>query len=237
MGICIAAIAGWAILGPDADALLRIETACLNRAGGAPLISPCVRTDQTRGVVLLKDRKGSHHFLLLPTAQIAGIESRILVDQVKPNYFGIAWDSRSILSTGRELPISDENILLAVNSRTGRTQNQMHIHISCVKPSVRAHLDEIDAMITDAWRPVTGGLAGHHYWGRRVTETQFREQGAFRLLAFGLPQAAEDMGRFSVAMTISRHGDIILLATARDLLDFNLASAEELQEQSCSMAQ
>jgi CDP-diacylglycerol pyrophosphatase len=43
------------------------------------------------------------------------------------------------------------------------------------------------------------------------------------------------MGRYALAVAKQNDGSFILLATARNLLDFNLASAEEIQDHDCGI--
>jgi CDP-diacylglycerol pyrophosphatase len=76
---------------------------------------------------------------------------------------------------------------------------------------------------------------GHDYLGRRVTPAELEQQGAFRLLASGLPRADGRMGSFGLAMTALPDGDFLLLAPARRLLPFTLASAEEIQDHDCRL--
>lgn len=195
--------------------------------------SQCARVDRQDGFVLLKDRKGSVHYLLMPTVPIAGIESPALLDDQTPNYFELAWQQRSILSArfGRAIP--DSRIILAINSEYGRTQDWLHIHMSCVLDAVRTKIDAVDQNDVSFWKPVAGDVLAHEYWIRRMTAQELHEAGPFKLLSAGIAGAAEDMGKFSLAMTRSRSGDFILLATRRNLLNFNLGSAEELQDQDC----
>ena len=60
-------------------------------------------------------------------------------------------------------PVPDRAVSLAINSRTGRTQNHFHIHISCIRPDVRKQLDNNLANISSRWLPLPGGLRGHEY--------------------------------------------------------------------------
>ncbi len=48
----------------------------------------------------------------------------------------------------------DRAVSLAINSRTGRTQNHFHIHISCIRPDVREQLDNNLANISSRWLPL-----------------------------------------------------------------------------------
>ena len=117
-------------------------------------------------------------------------------------------------------PIDDGDISLAINSEYGRTQNQLHIHISCLLPAVKQRLAQIGPDFIEQWQPLPGGLLGHDYLGRRVTPAELEQQGAFRLLASGLPRADGRMGSFGTAMTALPDGDFLLLATERSLLPF-----------------
>jgi CDP-diacylglycerol pyrophosphatase len=225
--------AGSAVFNLHANALWQIEQTCLANAAG-PAAPPCVATDPSDGYVLLKDRKGNDHYLVLPTRRLPGIESDELLAGTLPNYFGLAWDNRKLLSGGRRTPLRDQDVLLAINSKFGRSQGQLHIHIACVKPTVGDLLDRFDSVITEAWTPFPVDLEGHDYVVRRVTLGQFKTVGPFRIVALGMPRAAMAMDRMSIAATAAKNGEIILLATARDMTDLNFASAEELQDQDCA---
>ncbi|MEZ2130805.1 MULTISPECIES: CDP-diacylglycerol diphosphatase [unclassified Sinorhizobium] len=73
--VIVAAVAagGFIYARGDRDALKKIVLDdCL---AGSHDTSQCARVDRQDGFVLLKDRKGSAHYLLMPTVPIAGIES------------------------------------------------------------------------------------------------------------------------------------------------------------------
>lgn len=224
---------GWKALFPDPNALWFIlETRCRGRQVE---MHPCVKVDRALEYVVLKDRKGDRHYLLLPTRKISGIESEEILAEDTPNYFELAWENRGFLSNDLSSPLTDDQIMLAINSQVGRTQNQLHIHISCVKHKLREMIEKGRSNILQTWQPFPGGLEGHEYWARKVTRSQFKDVGAFRLLATGMPISESGMGRFSLAM-LEVGGDIVLLATERDLFDLNLASAEELQDHECTIS-
>jgi CDP-diacylglycerol pyrophosphatase len=231
--VAASAAAAWYALRPDPDALLSImSTKCLGKPKDPNAQTPCVKVDRPNQYVVLKDRKGSRHFLLLPMMPLPGIESDALLTGDLANYFKFAWENRGLLSPVEARPVADDNVMLAVNSRSGRTQNQLHIHISCTKFGVKDALAVTQSKITASWSELPVELEGHSYWARRVSLEEFDGAGAFAILASGIPEAASDMGNFSVAMT-QIGGEDILLATRRDLLDLNLASAEELQDHDC----
>ncbi|WP_170983157.1 CDP-diacylglycerol diphosphatase, partial [Escherichia coli] len=57
--------------------------------------------------------------------------------------------------------VPDRAVSLAINSRTGRTQNHSHIHISCIRHDVREHLDNNMANNSNLVVPLLGRLRGH----------------------------------------------------------------------------
>ncbi|MBX4413082.1 CDP-diacylglycerol diphosphatase, partial [Mycobacterium tuberculosis] len=56
----------------------------------------------------------------------------------------------------------------------------------------------------------------------------------FLMLAEEVP-AREHMGRFALAMAQQSDGSLVLLATERNLLTLNRASAEEIQDHRCAI--
>ena len=114
-------------------------------------------------------------------------------------------------------------------------QNHFHIHISCLRPDVRAQLDKDAAAISSRWLPLPGGLQGHEYLARRVTEAELAQRSPFLMLAEEVPEARQHMGRFALAMAQQSDGSLVLLATERNLLTLNRASAEEIQDHRCAI--
>ena len=106
--------------------------------------APCALVDldggEPRGYAVLKDLVGATQFLLIPTERVDGIESPQIVAADAPNYFAAAWRARSFVEqrAGRVLP--RDWISLAINSAASRTQNELHIHIDCVRADVHEAL-------------------------------------------------------------------------------------------------
>ncbi|VTO15486.1 CDP-diacylglycerol pyrophosphatase [Klebsiella variicola] len=61
-------------------------------------------------------------------------------------------------------PVPDNAISLAINSRSGRTQNHFHIHISCLRPDVRAQLDKDAAASAAAGCRCRAGFRAMNTW-------------------------------------------------------------------------
>jgi CDP-diacylglycerol pyrophosphatase len=113
---------------------LLVDTAC-NKGLNVVASLQC---DAAHGEAVLKDRCGSTRYLLIPTARRTGIESPELLRDDEPDYFADAWAARDrvIAASGRSDVRADE-LALAINSRWGRSQDQLHIHIDFIRPEVR----------------------------------------------------------------------------------------------------
>ncbi|MGP3591282.1 CDP-diacylglycerol diphosphatase [Vagococcus sp. WN89Y] len=235
--VVLAAAGGWIWLkSGNPDALRqKVFGQCLPNARENRSPAPCEQVNLQGGYVLMKDRNGPLQYLLMPTYRINGTESPLLTQANTPNFFWQAWQSRDIMSETRGSAVPDSAISLAINSRTGRTQNHFHIHISCLRPDVRAQLNENAARISSQWLELPGGLRGHQYLARRVTEAELVQRSPFMMLAEEVPEAKAHMGRFGLAMVPQADGTFVLLATERNLLAFNLASAEEIQDHQCDI--
>ncbi len=197
--------------------------------------APCSQVDEQQGYVVLKDMVGPLQFLLMPTARITGIESPALLEDNTPNFFAQAWQARHYMADKYGKPIDDSNVSLAINSQYGRSQNQMHIHISCLLPQVKTQLSQEAGDIGYRWQPLPEKLIGHTYLARKVSAAELNQKGAFRLLAEGVPEASEKMGHFGLAMVSLQGGDFLLLANERNLLQLNNASTEEIQDHNCAV--
>lgn len=236
--VVIAAAAGlgyWKLTG-DPNALRKIVLEqCVPNQRQHQNPAPCAEVKPDAGYVVFKDRNGPLHYLLMPTWRINGTESPLLLEQHTANFFWLAWQSRDFMSKkyGKEIP--DSAVSLAINSRTGRTQNHFHIHISCLRPDVRAQLNASQSKISTRWLPLPGGLRGHEYLARRVTESELAQRSPFVMLAEEVPEARDHMGRYALAMVRQSDDAFVLLVTKRNLLTLNRASAEEIQDHDCKI--
>ena len=120
--------------------------------------APCAQVKTDAGYVVFKDRNGPLQYLLMPTYRINGTESPLLTEAHTPNFFWLAWQSRSFMTLKRGSEVPDSAISLTINSPTGRTQNHFHIHISCLRPDVREKLNAAQGEISTQWLPLPGGL-------------------------------------------------------------------------------
>ncbi len=195
--------------------------------------SPCERVDVAQGFVTLKDRNGPLQYLLLPTARISGIESPALLKKSTPDFLALAWQQRRLLSLRHGAALPDSAIALSVNSEFGRTQNQLHIHISCLRSDIRQQLNQLAWRLDKRWRHYP--LGDRDWLMRTLTAAELTQQSGFRRLAYEVPQAQREMGKYGLALAALPDGRLALMALKRDGLRLNRATAEELQDHRCAI--
>jgi CDP-diacylglycerol pyrophosphatase len=202
---------------------------------------PCAEVsfepDGERGYAVLKDHNGPLQYLLLPTTKITGIESPEVLAADSPNYFYHAWEARSYMEKIYRSPIAPEEISLTVNSQFGRSQNQLHIHISCTRPNVRTLVQRNLNHIGPTWSEFPGGIFGHKYLSRRITLQQLKEQNSFQFLANDFPGAKTSMYEFGLAVVAIKTPlggvDFVLLADRAETSKMDKGHVEEIQDHHC----
>jgi CDP-diacylglycerol pyrophosphatase len=206
--------------------------------------SPCALVELSDGVdkgyAILKDIDGATQFLLIPTIRTSGIESFSILDPDAPNYWDAAWRARYFVEERAQQPLPRDDISLAINSSAGRTQDQFHIHIDCVRADVKAALAAHQSGIAAVWSPFPVPLAGHMYQAMRIEAAYLGEVNPFRLLADSDPKIAADMGRHTlVVVGITFAGDkpgFVILDDHADLASGDRASGSQLQDRACAVA-
>ncbi len=189
------------------------------------------------GYAVLKDRDGASQYLLIPTDRVTGIEDPKVLKPGSETYLERAWAFRSLMFArlGRTLP--DADVSLAINSRYGRSQNQLHIHIDCVRADVRDALKRQQAAIGPRWGPLPEPLAGHAYLGMAIPAKDLARTNLFRRLARTVPAGSMGLQTLVVvgATLVSGEPGFDLLVDHADLAKGDHASGEELQDHDCAV--
>jgi CDP-diacylglycerol pyrophosphatase len=196
---------------------------------------PCLLVDLSagadKGYVVLKDIEGATQLLVMPTAKITGIESPAIIADGATNYLALAWLTTPRVEALLHRPLPRDALSLAVNPVSGRSQNQLHIHVDCLDAGVRDVLRQQAAAIGPQWSPLT--LKGHQYTAMRLAGAWLTNKNPFRVVADGVPAAAADMGQQTLAVAGATSADgtpgFILLAAHVD----GHWGAEELQDHAC----
>lgn len=229
----------------DPSALWKIVNGrCVPHEESEHTPSPCAEVNLADGVdkgfAVLKDREGIAQFLLIPTARISGIDDPAILATGATNYWEAAWQARYFVDETLHASLPRDAFALAINSAEGRSQNQLHIHIDCIRPDVRRTLAENLESVTTAWTLFPLPLAGHMYRSIRINGQTLGGTNPFRVLADHDSQIESHMGIQTLVLVGEVFPDgstgFILLDDHADLAAGNRASGEELEDHSCAVA-
>jgi CDP-diacylglycerol pyrophosphatase len=206
--------------GHDPNGLLHAMQACL----ADPAATDCTAVDRPRGFVIIKDDSPEkpEAWLIVPDHEVTGIESPAVFRPPVEDFWRYGWDAGARLLPGRAA--ADRG--LSINSEAGRSQNLLHIHISCVLPEVRDAL--AGAAIGPDWaaRPFLR-FGDDLYNVRKVAALQ---PSPFLRLA-ELPGARADMAAQSLAVIGSSDGGFYLVTDSTE--PGVVAETEALLDETC----
>ena len=189
------------------------------------------------GFAVLKDRTGQTQHLLIPTDKVTGIEDAQLQRPGSETYLAHAWAFRALdfARLGHNLP--DRDMSLAINSEYGRSQNQLHIHIDCLRPDVRDALARNQASIGPEWAPMPEPLAGRVYRAMAIAAPDLEHTNLFRRLARTVPKGTMGSETLVVAGAVLANGKpgFDVLVDRADKAKGDDASGEDLQDHDCAL--
>jgi CDP-diacylglycerol pyrophosphatase len=222
----------------ERDLLWGVVKVCVaNRelTGGA---FPCLDVDTTRGVVrgfaVIRAPLKRTHVVVTPTARIVGIEDHALQSPDAPNYFADAWEARKYVLDSVERPVSERDIGLAVNSRPGRSQDQLHIHIDCLHHRYVQLLRQHGAALSaDKWSRLTFALRGRYYWAMLINSPDLAATNIFRTAATLLRVSPGRIEDVTVVLIPRLDGGFYLLADQYTPGAMGKAHGEHLLDHAC----
>ena len=167
------------------------------------------------------------------------MQVQLILEPQATNYFARAWDERGLVQARLPYPLDRGQISVAVNSIYGRSQDQLHLHIDCLDPSVGAALKAAQIPRDESWSHVVS-LDGHAYRVRWLDADRLESTNPFKLLAQTQPGARQAMGAWTLAL-IGASGPggapgFYLLADRANPAGGDAGSAEELQDHQCQVA-
>ena len=137
------------------------------------------------GYVLVKTYQRPPHFLLVPSVQVSGIEAPVFWVPGPDNYFRAAWRERDYAAAFLGGGVPPARVGIAINSAFGRSQDQLHVHINCVRPQVLAELRH--SQLSEQWQELRLASVGQVYRARRLPGNDLPED-PFAGLAQAYPQ-------------------------------------------------
>ena len=221
---------------PGRDVLWAALKTCVLAKTVANRTFPCLDVDlgdtARPGTAVLRAPGEPTHVVVMPTATVAGLEAPILRGTRGSAYWRAALAARRFVSEPLKGRVPIAEVGLAVNSARGRSQDQLHIHLDCMKPRVLAALKAHGHGIGATWAPFPVPLAGDRYYALRVPAAQGERFNPFPALA-RLPGRRPDLRETSFAALATPAGDpdpgfIVLAYRAPS------ASAEDLMDHTCA---
>ena len=215
-----------------------VHDLCVTDMKVSHLPAPCLEVNRRGGYAALKDLKGKTQILLIPTARVTGIESPKLLAEDSPNYWQAAWQARRYFEARAGGAAPRDDIGLAINSIYGRSQNQLHIHIDCIRPDVKEALEDHADEIGGHWRLLDVDLAGERYRAMRLYGDDLSAQDPFKLLAGESDKVRESMGSQTLAaIGWDFHGrpGFILLAATGGVPTNPQGASEDLLDHDCQV--
>lgn len=217
-----------------------VRNVCVPFAELVGVTSPCEFAELDKGTderfVILTDLRKKTRVLLVPTDRISGIDDPKILASGAPNYWQYAWEARTYVEQRAAIKLTRDDIGLAINSALARTQDQLHIHIGCIRPSVRAALRRREPAIGKTWSKLDVLIAGHRYMAMRVEAEDMQDVNPFRLLAATAAKTRMPNQTLVVIGTTFTNGKngFYVLSNAADPAKHDIASGEDLLDDRCS---
>jgi CDP-diacylglycerol pyrophosphatase len=195
---------------------------------------PCLKVDLANGFAVIRAPGDKTQILVAPTARIAGIEGPAILRDQTLNLWSRAWSERNRVVESAPRPLDWNDIGMAVNSRRGRSQDQLHIHVDCVNPRLKLALASRASRLSSKWSKLDWGPWAGRY---RVKELDSAgvDQNIFKLIADEIPGAKSKMALQSIAVVgfTGSNGDrgFAVLASGDG------GRAEELLDHACSVGE
>ena len=236
LGIALAAAGCARLAAIDSNALWKIvDIRCVpaEQATGTP--GQCTAVNLDKRYAILKDILGRSQYLLIPTDQVSGIESPQVLAPHAPSYWADAWAARSYVNGAVKRTLPDNQLGLEINSQFRRTQNQLHIHIDCMRADISDALARHAKDAPGTWHWDT--LDGDRYRIMRVTALTGASD-PFRLVSLDNPDS-DAMAMQTILVTgagASAEKDGWLVVNSGLDADNGSGSAEGLLDHACRVA-
>ena len=230
-------------LGQDAQrgVLWRVVQACVANHDLTGAAFPCLQVDTAggaeRGFVVLRAPFVKSHTIVAPTVRTIGIEAPRLRGPDAPDYFDDAWTARRYAMRGLARTPGRADLALAVNSRVGRSQDQLHIHIDCIRPKVRDALARDPDLGIGRWTRFKALPWMPTYRATALQGDTLAGINVFDLVAKGLDVPQDDMDEITIVVVgsddVGGKPGFVVLARKRLTHVYDEAHGESLMDHSC----
>ncbi|MFN6559896.1 MAG: CDP-diacylglycerol diphosphatase [Nostoc sp. ChiSLP01] len=213
----------------------KVQQCVANQQGQPPKPDPCLYVDLNNRYVVAN---GSNpvEYLLLPTDKIEGIEDPNISQSNSIPYWQYAWEEARKYVPSKKPQVQYRNQYgLAINSKQARNQDQLHIHLSCIKQSVSIQLETNDNTIPNRnFNNFILTLENNQYNIIKLdNDSLTNNNNPFYLVNSSLG-SSQKMADQSIAVVGRRRGGYYILKTESDASKGYNAAAEKLLDEDCS---
>ncbi len=225
--------------------LWRVVQTCVATHSLVGVVFPClavdVRAGVDRGYVIVRSPFETAHVVVSPTIRTAGIEADRLRAPDAPNYFAAAWASRRFVTDGLAHRPDRFDLALAVNSKFGRSQDQLHIHVDCVRQEIkRALAAQSHSIRPGSWTRVAVLPRAPRYLVTALEDPDLAGTNVFALVQNGLAVDADAMAEMTIVVVgadVGSRPGFYVLARHRVPNSRDEAHGEALMDHACSAFQ
>ncbi|MFN6537868.1 MAG: CDP-diacylglycerol diphosphatase [Nostoc sp. EkiNYC01] len=213
----------------------KVQQCVANEQGQPPKPDPCLYVDLNNRYVVAN---GSNpvEYLLMPTDKIEGIEDPNISQSNSIPYWQYAWEEARKYIPSKKSQVQYRNQYgLAINSKQARNQDQLHIHMSCIKQSVTMQLETNDNKIPIGnFNNFILTLENNQYNIMHLdNDSLANNNNPFYLVNQSLG-SSQKMADQSIAVVGRRGGGYYILKTESDTTKGYNAAAEKLLDEDCS---
>jgi len=221
----------------DRDALWKIvHDRCEVRYQRTGAYAPCTSVDEASGTALYKASYDPYQFLLLPLARVPGIEDPALQEPMGRNYLYDAWSARFLVPSRLNNSLPESDVILTINPKNARTQDQLHIHISCASPATSAVLKKVDASEYVRWNQLPVDLGGHTYQALAMSRREFESKNLFQDVYMKVTADRKSIENASIAIAKVATDQFLLLLLVAEGTEDQPVNADTLLDHGCSIA-
>lgn len=183
LSVAIITLPATAIPKPSRNILWATLQFCILAKMTSGLTFPCLSvelSEQNRpGTAVLRAPGRRTHIVVMPTDDVPGVEAPELRGSAGVTYWQAALAARSLVTDSLKGRIQIDDVGVAVNSVGGRSQDQLHIHVDCVRPSVGKALKQFGPAVSSEWSLFPIALRGSKFYAKRVSDDQMANLNPF----------------------------------------------------------
>jgi CDP-diacylglycerol pyrophosphatase len=186
----------------------------------------CLFHSGSKRFVFLKDGDPAkpRAYLIVPTDKVPGIESPAVFKEPLLDIWKFGWEEGQIYVKAPATRIG-----MAINSKPGRNQDQLHVHVSCSGLQTRQALEH--ANVASHWGARPFVTIGNRTYNAILVHSLAGKQSPWVLVS-ELPGAKSDMGDHTIAVAAAKGGGWYVLDDY--VHDHDKATAEAVLDERCS---